>query len=81
MASMRSSTRERVSGRREALGSIAEVAEYLGYSVQTLYNWRNKGIGPRGIRVGGRVRYRWSDVERWLDEQADAGRHTRGAAA
>lgn len=55
---------------RRPLGSVGEVAEYLGVPVDTLYAWRYRGIGPRGSKVGRHVRYRWEDVDRWLDEKA-----------
>lgn len=45
------------------------LADYLGLPVGTIYQWRHKGTGPRGIKVGKHVRYRRSDVERWLDAQ------------
>lgn len=47
------------------------VADALGIPVQTLYVWRTKGAGPRGIKVGRHLRYRRSDVEAWLDAQTD----------
>jgi len=53
------------------LATLSEVADYLGLPVKTLYQWRSTGRGPRGLRVGKHVRYRWSDVETWLDSQAD----------
>jgi excisionase family DNA binding protein len=55
----------------EKLMSATEVAEYLGISVNTLYQHRYRGEGPPGYRVGGRIRYRPEDVEQWLEEQAD----------
>lgn len=54
--------------------TIAEVGDRLGVAVQTLYNWRAAGKGPPGFRLGGKLRYRRSDVEAWLDEQARKGR-------
>jgi excisionase family DNA binding protein len=51
-----------------------QLAEVLGISVRTLYNWRSQRKGPPGFRVGSHVRYRRSDVEAWLDEQAQKGR-------
>ena len=52
------------------LASPDEVSEYLGVPVATLYQWRHRGIGPRAARVGRHVRYRWRDVERWVDDQS-----------
>lgn len=46
------------------------LAEYLGLPLGTIYTWRQRGTGPRGIKVGRHVRYRRADVERWLEEQA-----------
>ncbi|MEV4270587.1 MULTISPECIES: helix-turn-helix transcriptional regulator [Micromonospora] len=61
--------------RRERMASLAEVAEYLGVSPQTLYNWRHKGIGPKSRKVGGLVKYRLADVDAWLESRSrgDAG--------
>ncbi|MDP9459584.1 MAG: helix-turn-helix domain-containing protein [Actinomycetota bacterium] len=56
---------------RKPLGATPEVATYLGVPVQTLYVWRTKGVGPRAVRVGKHLRYRWSDVDAWLEQQAD----------
>lgn len=53
------------------LWSLQELADYLGVPASTCYQWRHKGSGPRGIRVGRHVRYRPEDVETWLAEHAD----------
>lgn len=45
-----------------------EVAEYLGIPVQTIYQWRTRGYGPPGRRIGKHVRYRPADVEKWVAE-------------
>ncbi len=55
----------------ERLLTIDEVADYLSIPVGTLYQWRYKGTGPRGLRVGRHVRYRRSEVEAWLDRVTD----------
>lgn len=54
------------------LMSIDDLSDYLGIPVNTLYQWRTKGYGPRGIRIGKHVRYRPHDVECWLGERAVA---------
>ena len=56
----------------DRLLSIRELGEYLGVPVATIYRWRYTRDGPVGYRVGRHVRYRISDVERWLETQRDA---------
>ena len=48
-----------------------EVAEYLGIPLRSLYNWRYRGVGPRGYKVGKHVRYDAEDVRAWLQEHSD----------
>lgn len=59
---------------RKPLGTADEVAAYVGVPKQTLYVWRTQSKGPRALRIGKHLRYRWDDVETWLDEQADRPR-------
>lgn len=47
------------------------LADRFGVPVSTVYNWRSKGAGPRGFRVGKFVRYRLADVEAWEQEQIE----------
>lgn len=58
---------------RRSLASRAEVAEYLGVPGATLDRWAHRGTGPKYVRVGRHTRYRWADVERWLDAQQQGG--------
>ena len=51
----------------EPVLTTSELAEYLGLQVQAIYDLRTDGRGPSGIRVGREIRYRASDVRRWLD--------------
>jgi len=58
----------------ERLASRPEVAHYLGVAPKTLAEWASRSVGPRYYRVaGGGVRYRWTDVEKWLDAQQAGG--------
>ena len=51
-----------------------EVADLLKVSVRALDKWRSEAeAGPPFIRCGRLVRYRTSDLERWLDQRASAG--------
>lgn len=38
-------------------------AKALGREPKTLAEWKRLGIGPRGFAVGGRIFYRWSEVQ------------------
>lgn len=49
------------------------LAEHLDVPLSTLYKWRYRGEGPPGIKIGGHVRYRRSDVERWLADHEEGG--------
>lgn len=55
-----------------ALATAVEVADFLRKPERTLQQWRYLGIGPKYVKVGRDVRYRWEDVEKWLDDQARA---------
>jgi hypothetical protein len=54
---------------REALANTAQVAAYLKTTVPVLANMRWAGTGPPFIRFGGgrSIRYRWDDVDTWLE--------------
>lgn len=56
---------------RSDLWTTEMLADHLRVPVATIYNWRWAGKGPRAIRVGRHLRYRRSDVEAWLEQQAD----------
>lgn len=43
-----------------------EAGRLLGRSVPALAQLRYRGTGPRFIHAGGRIRYRWSDIDAWL---------------
>lgn len=43
-----------------------QLAEYLGVSPYTLYDWRVAGAGPPFLRAGAQYRYRLSEVDEWL---------------
>jgi len=52
---------------RNRLWTVQDVAEYLvGVPVGTLYDWRCKGYGPKGKRVGRYLRYEEDVVRQWF---------------
>lgn len=49
----------------ERLWTTAELAQRYGLSPATLKSWRNRGRGPRFIKVGHRALYPETEVARW----------------
>lgn len=48
----------------------AEAADFLGYSVRALQNWRLRGGGPVFVRVSCRsIRYRRRDLIAWTEQR------------
>jgi hypothetical protein len=47
------------------LATPAEVAEYLHTTTASLAQDRYRGTGPKFIKRGSTVLYRWSDVLEW----------------
>lgn len=56
-----------------ALLSPRQVESSYGIPQQTLANWRWRRIGPEFVKTaagkGGRVKYRRSVIEQWLDDR------------
>lgn len=46
--------------------SREDAAKMLQVHPFTLKRWRMRGYGPPGVKVGGRLRYRMSDIQSWL---------------
>ncbi len=58
---------------RRPLATTEQVAEYLQVSPRTMDDWAYRGTGPAFARVGGQRRYRWQDIESWVNRRtADA---------
>ena len=59
---------------REPLADIDEVTTYFGIPKQTIYDQRHRGVGvgALGIRVGRHLKFRWSDIDRYIAEQQRA---------
>lgn len=54
---------------REPLATVADVAGYLCVSEMTLYRLLEAEEGPPAYRIRRQVRFRWSEVDRWLERQ------------
>ncbi len=55
--------------RLDQLLTVKELARYLDVPVATLYAWRHRQQGPPGFKAGRHLRYRLSDVDRWIAER------------
>jgi excisionase family DNA binding protein len=53
----------------DRLLTVGELAGYLDVPVATLYAWRHRRQGPPAFKAGRHLRYRLSDVERWITER------------
>ena len=57
-----------------------EVAEMLRVKHSTIYHWVHEEFIPY-VKIGRLVRFRESDVSRWIDARAKNGRISRNVSA
>jgi excisionase family DNA binding protein len=50
---------------------VAELADYLGIRVSTIYDWRAHGEGPVAYRFGKHLKFAVSDVRSWMAQQRE----------
>lgn len=43
-----------------------DAAAYLHITPRTLYGWRYRGVGPKFLKLGGKVLYRPTDLDAWI---------------
>jgi predicted DNA-binding transcriptional regulator AlpA len=53
------------------LWGVRETARYLGIPTNTLYQWRAKGYGPPGRRIGRYIKYVPQEVYNWVQDQPE----------
>ena len=53
-----------------------EVAEMLGVKPSTIYQWTHEGFIPY-VKIKNLVRFRQSDIDKWIEDRANNGRKTR----
>lgn len=53
-----------------------EMADYLGVKVSTIYQWTHIGFIPH-MKLGRFVRFKESDVLKWLDSKNNRGRKSK----
>jgi excisionase family DNA binding protein len=52
----------------ERLISPRELADVLGFAAGTIVDWAERGYLP-SFKIGGRLRFRTSEIEAWLEER------------
>jgi len=45
----------------------AQAADFLNISIRSLQSWRVRGGGPAFLKLGRSVRYRYAELQTWLD--------------
>ena len=57
----------------DELLTVRDVARLTKSTVAAIYQWRRRGNGPKGVRVGNKVLFRPQDIEAWLESRAEQG--------
>lgn len=47
--------------------SRRDAAKFIGVEARTLANWKSQGVGPRQVKIGGRVFYRLTDLSTFVE--------------
>ena len=56
-------------------------ANFIGYTIRALQNWRVRGGGPRFVKVSSRsIRYRRRDLIEWAEARLRASTSSESAA-
>jgi predicted DNA-binding transcriptional regulator AlpA len=55
----------------DPLMTAEEFAAEFKIAMQTVYNWHCTGRAPRAHRIGRRLFFRRSDIDRWLTARAE----------
>lgn len=59
-------------GEREQHLTPEQLSARYSVPLSSIYAWRTRRTGPRGIRVGKHLRYRLSDVITWEESQLES---------
>lgn len=79
---MKQNLQRRITVMEHNLLNEREVAKMLGISPATLNRWRCERVGPDFLRVSRRaIRYRRSDLDRWLEARHVSVSDSRRLAA
>lgn len=62
----------------ETLLDTEALGRRIGKTAGAIRTMRCRGDGPPAIRIGRTLRFRWSDVEAWLESKAEASTQVDG---
>ncbi len=57
----------------QKLLTVEEIADYLRVKPSTIYQWTHQRFIPH-VKLGNRVRFRLSQVDRWIEKRENNGR-------
>ncbi|TFH64334.1 MAG: DNA-binding protein [Candidatus Zixiibacteriota bacterium] len=60
----------------QSLLTVDQIAAYLQVQPSTIYQWTHEGYIPH-VKLGNLVRFRVSQVDRWLEKREVAGKTKR----
>jgi predicted DNA-binding transcriptional regulator AlpA len=55
-----------------AFMTVGQLAKLIQKSVRSVWRMRSAGLVPRPVKLGGGVRWRVEDIERWIAEGCPA---------
>lgn len=53
----------------DRLLDIVQASDRLNRPIATLYDWRYRKVGPPSAKLGGKIYYRETDLEAWIEAQ------------
>ncbi len=66
---------------RQPLATSADVENYIpGMTADALAQLRYRGKGPKFVKLGQKVFYRWEDVYAWVDQNVQTRTDERASA-
>ena len=64
--------------------TLEEIAAHYRRTIKSVRRWRERGIGPRAVKVGGRLLFLRTEVERYdreIQAQLDGAADPAGVSA
>jgi predicted DNA-binding transcriptional regulator AlpA len=65
----------------EPLLGVADLSALIGVPVATIYDWRTRGLGPVGHRLGKHVKFAPRDVAAWIESRREQTPTSQGGGA